>query len=167
MCLSCATPVRGKAYGSECLASVLGSDVLVTEPPARAPGSRARSVALLGFLLAALATILQWSRFGPGSEAFGAWSRANRWSVLAGVAALLGLGLSLAQRSRHLQTTGWDLATAMVAATVTIASLLAIAYPPAFSRPWLGPWVAAAAGAFACGATVIASRTRTPSTVGI
>jgi hypothetical protein len=168
MCLPCSTPVRGKAYGVECLTSVLGADVAATaEPPVRAPDARARSVARLGFLLAALATVLPWSRFGPGAEAFGAWSRSNRWSVVAAVAALAGLGLSLAQRSPRLRTARWDLAVAMLGAAVTLASLLAVAYPPAFSRPWLGPWIASAAGALACGATVVGARLGTPTAVRI
>ena len=75
MCLPCATPVRGQVYGAECLSSVLGPEVAAgvgTPPPAS--DARARSVARLGFVLATLATMLPWSRFGPGSEAFGAWS---------------------------------------------------------------------------------------------
>ena len=168
MCLPCATPVRGKAYGAECLVSVLGADIAAAaEPPPRAPDARARSVARLGFVLAALATMVPWSRFGPGSEAFGAWSRANRWSVLAAVAALVGLGLSFAQRSPRLRTSRWDLAVSMLGAVVTLASLLAVAYPPAFSRPWLGPWVASVAGVLACGATVVAARVGTPTAVRI
>jgi hypothetical protein len=165
MCLPCSTPVRGKAYGVECLTSVLGADVAATaEPPARAPDARARSAARVGFLLATLATVLPWSRFGPGAEAFGAWSREP---VAAGVAALVGLGLSLAQRSPRLRTAGWDLAVSVLGAMVTLASLLAVAYPPAFSRPWLGPWFAAVAGVLACGATVVASRVGTPTAVRI
>ena len=168
MCLACATPVRGLAYGTECLVSVLGPEVAASaETPLRASDARARSVARLGFVLATLATMLPWSRFGPGSEAFGAWSRSGRWSVLAGIAALLGLTLSFAQRSRRLRAPGWDLAVAMMGATVALGSLLSIAYPAAFSRPWLGPWVAAAAGALACGATVMAARAIAPSAVRI
>jgi len=34
MCLACSTPVRGLAYGSECLSTVLGSDA----PPSADPG---------------------------------------------------------------------------------------------------------------------------------
>jgi hypothetical protein len=168
MCLPCATPVRGEAYGVECLASVIGADIAATaEPPVRAPDARARSAARLGFALATLATMVPWSRFGAGSEAFGAWTRSNRWSVLAAVAALMGLGLSLAQRSPRLRTLRWDLAVSMLGAAVTIASLLAVAFPPAFSRPWLGPIIASVAGAMACGATVIAARVGTPAAVRI
>ncbi|HET7236303.1 MAG TPA: hypothetical protein VFK59_07715 [Actinomycetota bacterium] len=168
MCLPCATPVRGKAYGVECLASVLGADLAAAaEQPVRAPDARARSVARLGFLFATLATVLPWSRFGPGAEAFGAWSRASRWSLVAALAAVLGLGLSLVQRSPRLRSRGWDLAVAALGAAVTVTALLFVAFPPAFSRPWLGPWIAAAAGALACGATVVAARTAAPAAVRI
>ena len=168
MCLPCATPVRGQTFGAECRVSVLGPEVAAsadTEP--RHPDARARSVARIGFVLATLATVLPWSRFGPGSEAFGAWSRSGRWSVGAGIAALLGLAMSFAQRSSRLRTPGWDVAVAMLGAAVTIGSLLSVAYPAAFSRPWLGPWVAAASGAVACAATVVAARTSAPSVVRV
>jgi len=166
MCLACATPVRGRTYGAECLVSVLGPEVAASaEAPPRPSDARARSVARLGFVLATLATVLPWSRFGPGSEAFGAWSRSGRWSVLAGIAALLGLALSFAQRSSRLRTPGWDLAVAMLGAAVSLGSLLSLMYPAAFSRPWLGPWVAGAAGALACGASVVAARALAPSAV--
>lgn len=168
MCLPCATPVRGKTYGAECLVSVLGPEAAAgAQTPLRAPDARARSVARIAFALATLATMLPWSRFGPGSEAFGAWSRSGRWSVLAGLAAVLGLALSLAQRSARLRTPGWDVAVAMTGAVVVIGSILSVAFPAAFSRPWLGPWVAAVAGALACGATLVAAGADTPSSVRV
>jgi len=168
MCLPCATPVRGQTFGAECLVTILGPEVAAgAEPEAHHPGAGARRVARIGFALAAFATALPWSRFGPGSEAFGAWSRSGRWSVVAGIAALLGLALSFAQRSARLRTAGWDVAVAMLGAAVTIASMLSVAYPAAFSRPWLGPWVAAASGALACGASVVAARASAPSIVRV
>jgi lysylphosphatidylglycerol synthetase-like protein (DUF2156 family) len=168
MCLPCATPVRGSAYGVECLASVLGPDVAAAAaPPARAPDARPRGVARIAFAVAVAATILPWSRFGPGSEAFGAWSRAGRWSVAAAVAAVLGLVVTFAQRSNRLRAPGWDVAAALLGAGVAVGSMLAVVYPAAFSRPWLGPWIASAAGAIACGATVLASRARTAMAVHV
>ena len=168
MCLSCATPVRGSAYGVECLASVLGPEIAVAAaPPTRPPDARPRVVARIGFALAVAATILPWSRFGPGSEAFGAWSRSGRWSVVAAVAAVVGLVVSIAQRSDRLRAPGWDVVAALLGAGVAIASMLAVVYPAAFSRPWLGPWIASAAGATACGATVLASRARAAMAVHV
>jgi hypothetical protein len=146
---------------------VLGEDAPDALPPGRAPDATARTLARLAFAIAVLATALPWSRFGPGSEAFGAWSRSGRWSVVAGIASLIGLGLSLAQRRARLRAPGWDVAVALAGAVIAIASVLAVAVPPEFSRPWLGPWVAAAAGALACGATVLASRAGSPTTVRI
>jgi hypothetical protein len=168
MCLACATPVRGKAYGAECLVSILGPELAAdAEVPGRASDTRARSLARLGFAIATTATVLPWSRFGPGSEAFGAWSRSGRWSVVAAVAAVLGLALSLAQRSPRLRGAGWDLAASALGAAVTLGALLSVAFPAAFSRPWLGPWVATASGALACGAMVVAARASAPAPVHV
>ena len=159
MCLACATPVRGQVFGAECLGEVLGSDA-PSEPEdgSRAADARARTVARLGFGLAVLATALPWSRFGPGSEAFGAWGQTAWWSMVAGIAAIAGLALTLAQLRPRLRTPGWDAAAAFLGAVVSLAAVVAVAFPPAFSRPWLGPWVAAAAGVVACGASLVAAR---------
>jgi hypothetical protein len=124
-------------------------------------------VARLGFALAALATVLPWSHFGPGSGALGAWSRSARWSLLACVLALVGLGIALAQRSPRFRTPAWDAGVAVLGGAVAVASALSVAYPPAFSRPWLGPWIAAAGGAIACLATLLANRATTPETANL
>jgi hypothetical protein len=168
MCVACATPVRGRAYGAECLGAVLGPDAaLAAASVPRPPDTLPRALARLGFALAVAATALPWSRFGPGSEAFGAWSRSGRWSIVAAVAAVLGLVASLAQRSPRLRTSGWDVTLAAIGAGVAAAALLAVAFPAAFSRPWLGPWVAAAGGTLACGAAVAAIRAQPPQVVRI
>ena len=168
MCLACSTPVRGQAYGAECLVLVLGPDAPTgVEPPPRPAGATARTVAVLGFALATLATALPWSRFGPGADALGAWTRSGRWSVVAGVAALLGLGLSIVQRASFIRTPGWDAVAVVLGAVVALASVLAIALPPEFTEPWLGPWVTAVAGSVACGAAVVAARAGTPTTVSV
>lgn len=156
-------------FGAECLSEVLGSDAPSepeTDPrPADAP---ARTVSRIAFALSVLATLLPWSRFGPGSEPFGAWSRSARWSIVAGAVAIAGLALSLAQRRPGLRTPGWDAVAAGLGAAVAVASLFAILFPPAFSRPWLGPWVAAASGILACGACVVAGRvTERPASIRI
>lgn len=159
MCIACSTPVRGRTYGKECLAAVLGSDAPAdaeTESAARDP---ARAVATVGFALAVASTVLPWSRFGPGSELLGAWGRTPRWSLVAAIAALSGLALALAQQAGRLRSHRWDAVAVALGATVVVASLLALLFPPAFSRPWLGPWIAVFAGLLACGAAILAGRT--------
>jgi len=161
--------VRGETFGAECLTRVLGTDdISAPESPPRAPDAVSRTVARVAFGLAVAATVLPWSRFGPGSAPFGAWSRSARWSLIAALAAIAGLALVLAQRRARLRTPSWDAVVTALGTAVATASLLAVLFPPAFSRPWLGPWAAVASGAVAAGASFAASRTATaPTTVRI
>ena len=159
MCLACSTPVRGLAYGSECLSTVLGSDA----PPSADPGEvrPERSIRVAGLVAlgaATLATTLPWSRFGPGSGAFGAWTRAGRWSLLAAAAAVAGLVLAIVSRGRPEPSRSRDLVCALLGGSVALASALSVMFPPAFSRPWLGPWVAIVSGLGACAACVLVVR---------
>ena len=159
MCLACATPVRGQAYGPECLQAVLGTDATASlEPADPRPVRTIRTIAAVAFGAAILATTLPWSRFGPGSGAFGAWTRTGRWSLLAAAAAVAGLVLSIVALGRSEPGRRRDAALAILGGLVAAASLLSVAFPPAFSRPWLGPWVAVVAGVLACGASVAAGR---------
>jgi hypothetical protein len=169
MCLACSTPVRGDNFGTECLAGVLGSDAAETTDPARPrPDRGIRTFAFAAFGLAVLATGLPWSRFGPGSDAFGAWTRSGHWSLVAALAAIAGLALTGARLVSRLREPAWDVGIAGLGALVVVASLLSVLFPPAFSRPWLGPWFAVAAGAVACGTSILAARTvRQTSSVGI
>jgi hypothetical protein len=169
MCLACSTPVRGESFGSECLADVLGPDAGdTTDPSPPRPGRGVRLLALAAFGVAVLATALPWSRFGPGSEALGAWTRSGHWSLVAAVAAIGGLVITAARLRSRLRDPGWDVAIAGLAALVVVASLLSVLFPPAFSRPWLGPWVAVAAGAMACATSILAARSaRETSAAGI
>jgi hypothetical protein len=169
MCLACSTPVRGQNFGSECLADVLGPDAgETTDVSTPRPDRGARTFALAGFGIAVLATALPWSRFGPGSGAFGAWTRSGHWSLVAALAAIGGLIITAAQLRSRLRDPGWDVAIVGLGALVVVASLLSVLFPPAFSRPWLGPWLAVVAGAMACGTSILAARSaRNTSAVGI
>jgi hypothetical protein len=159
MCLACSTPVRGQTYGSECLSTVLGSDAPASFEAAEVrPNGAVRVVTVVAFGAAALATTLPWSRFGPGSGAFGAWTRAGRWSLLAAVAAVAGLVVAIVSLGRLKPSRPRDLAGAILGGSIALASALSVAFPPAFSRPWLGPWVALVSGLTACGASVVAVR---------
>jgi hypothetical protein len=159
MCLACSTPVRGQAYGAECLQTVLGTDApAAIEPGDARPDRPIRTITTIAFGAAVVATTLPWSRFGPGSGAFGAWTRAGRWSLLAAAAAVAGLILSIVSLARPGHNRNRDLAVTIAAGVVAAASLLSIAFPPAFSSPWLGPWVAVIAGVLACGASIASAR---------
>jgi hypothetical protein len=156
MCLACAVPVRGRVLGSECLAAELGPDAPAPKLPERDPTANAHRVVRAAFGVAVVATLVPWSRFGAGSAPFGAWTAAPRWATLAAAAAVIGLVLSLAGRWWGVAAGIRDLATAVAGGLVAIASALAIARPPAFTSPWLGPWMAIAAGAIAMTASLVA-----------
>jgi len=160
MCLACSTPVRGENFGSECLADVLGPDAGDTPDPNPArPDRVVRWLSLAAFGLAVLATALPWSRFGPGSGAFGAWTRSGHWSLVAALAAIGGLVTTAARLRSRLREPGWDVAIAGLGALVVVAALLSVLFPPAFSRPWLGAWFAVVFGTVACGTSILAART--------
>lgn len=167
MCLACATPVRGKTYGAECLSDVLGPDAPdPAESKAPRPDRAIRTFTVAAFGLAVLATGLPWSRFGPGSDVFGAWTRSSLWSLVAALAAIAGLLLAAARWRPHLHNPGWDLIVAGLGALVSVASLLSVLFPPPFSRPWLGPWFALAFGALAGAASLVAARTADKTSSG-
>src|SRR5207247_11412591 len=91
LCLTCATPVRGRVVGPECL-----SQVLDTAPPTRpiaVPVSRTGDlVAAVGFTVVLALSVLPWSHglvLGPLS----AWS--VHWSLVAVASAAIGLGASI------------------------------------------------------------------------
>jgi hypothetical protein len=169
MCLACSTPVRGKTFGAECLAEVLGPDApRTTDPRVPRPDRAIRTLVQVAFGFAVLATALPWSRFGPGSGVLGAWTRSGRWSLVAALAAIAGLGLATARRRPHLRSRRWDLANGILGVLVTIASLLSVLFPPPFSRPWLGPWFGVVSGVLACAASIVAVRVaKEPTSVGI
>jgi hypothetical protein len=159
MCLTCAIPVRGRTLGSECLATELGEEAPTQEiGAARAKAGEGRTVARVGLVVAALATILPWSRFGPGSGPFGAWSADPLWSMIAAIVATAGLVLAVTQPMARERSRAWDLACLVTALLVVAGSALALARPPAFASPWLGPWLALLGGLLAAGGVVPALR---------
>lgn len=162
LCLSCATPVRGRVLGAECLADALGPDSPPPDPPpGRARPSVGEVLAGAAFALAVAATFLPWTRFGEGSGLFGAWGRSFRWSMVAAVAAVLGLAVWLLQRALH-RPPG-RLRTAVqtpLAVLVTVGAALAIVRPPSFTHAWIGPWLALVSGAVALAARLFERRAR-------
>lgn len=152
LCLACAVPVRGRVLGSECLAAALGPDVRQDEDvSSRAPWAAPWALTGAGFALSVVATILPWTRFGEGSGLFGAWGRTTRWSALATVAAVLGLGLWFALRKGVVRWS-WVAVETALGAIVVLGAVLAIVRPPPFTRPWIGPWFALGPGLLSCAA---------------
>jgi hypothetical protein len=158
MCVGCAVPVRGVAIGAECLAVALGPDVPEPAPPGRAPGELARLGTRAAFGVAVIATALPWSRFGAGSGPFGAWSDSPRWSMVVAVAAVVGLLVTVTSVVTRASGTASDGLAVVLAGVVVVGTGLAIAWPPSFTSPWLGPWVALGAGTFAFVAGIVALR---------
>ena len=161
LCLVCAVPVRGVAYGPECLDEVLGPDASLVETPkpTRAPVDLAAGVAIA---VALLATFAPWTRFGTGSGwLHGAWSPDVRWSMVAAVSAVAALVAWVVARPGH---DGAARRICMVACVViAMGSVLAILNPPPFTKPALAPWVALAASVSALAALATASRARVPT----
>lgn len=164
LCLACAIPVRGRTLGAECLVSALGEDAPVPPVEGR-PGAVPRRVAAVAFGIAVMATLLPWSRFGQGGQPVGAWGSAPSWSLLAALAAIVGLGVCILARVRPGLLRAWDITAAAAGAFVVAGATLAMLRPPAFTSPWLGPWVALTAGAVATFASIVewraAARTTT------
>jgi hypothetical protein len=173
LCLACAVPVRGEAIGAECLSAVLG-DEGVPAPPERAHRPAAPFLLLLGALVALAGTALPWTRFGPGSGAFGAWSGTIRWSVVAAVAALVTAVIALALVLRYLRRVvrwGWFVLPTVPAFVAGLAAVLHAVNPPSFTRPWIGGWVTLGGATVAILAALAEAasgrrRTRTPVTRG-
>lgn len=152
-------PIRGEAYGSECLSTVLGPDVPSEEPaPALTIDRLVRAIVGVGFGLALLGTALPWSRFGVGSDRFGAWGHDLRWSLVVAASAVLGVAWWIVGRRMRERSLADRLAVAL-AGLVVLGSLVAIWRPPPFTRTWLGPWVAGAGGLIAIGGALAAART--------
>jgi O-antigen/teichoic acid export membrane protein len=135
---------------------MLGDDVASQSATATqavaSPGAMAVTAA---FAVAVLGTAMPWTRFQEGSGPFGAWGLSPRWSMLAALASVCGLVVSIVAW-RELKPA---VITAMriAAIVVVVGTILAIARPPAFAPPWLGPWVTLAGGvaATALGYTVV------------
>lgn len=151
MCLWCAVPVRGVAYGAECVGSVIGVDQQ-TEPEETRP--RPTLHVVIGFAVALAATVLPWTTFGEGSTVFGGWSVSPRWSLLAALAAAGGVAVAMLRLRRPGAALRWDRIAIGLGVVVVVGSILGWFRPPFPSRPSVVPWIAAAAGLFAAGSAV-------------
>lgn len=159
LCLACAIPVRGSVLGMECLPAPLTEDA----PTPRRRRARSSRVVGVGLGVSMLSTALPWSRFGPGSGPFGAWDGPARWALVAAVTATLGVLLWLAEELLGRGRRPADRLLAALGAAVALAAAMAIWRPPAFTRPWLGPWVAIAGGLCLAGGAIAELRRRGPT----
>jgi len=141
LCLTCAVPVRGKVLGPECLPEVLG-DRVPPPPVVRQPRVRL-AMAGLGFAIAVVASAFPWKRYGLGSGPFGAWGFTLRWSILAAVAAALGLAVwALVSVAGLKPGSAWRGASRALAVLVGAAAILHLLRRPGFGPQSVGPWMA-------------------------
>ena len=160
LCLPCAVPVRGLVLGTECLPGRSAGD------QERDANGGALALALtperivvgVAFALALVATVVPWTRVGVGSGVFGAWASAPRWATLSAIAAAAGCATWIVQHVGARAPRGFDVALAVLGGLVAVGALLAITRPPAFTRTWIGPWVALAAGSTACVTSAVSAR---------
>jgi hypothetical protein len=161
LCVDCAVPVRGRILGPECVPPSPGEAPGPDSPP---PGRVARRPGLAGvgaaFAICVALTALPWTRFGHASGPFDAW-RWPRWSLMAAVAAVVGLAVWAFQwwRPRMTDRTAL-LVLASLAAVTTLGGLLAGLAPAPLTKSTWVPWVVAATGAVA---TLAAARSRRTS----
>jgi hypothetical protein len=146
--------------GAECLPEVLGNDIPASTPPRQWRRLRSPADRVTGALLAvaALATLLPWTRFSTGSGFAGAWTFDIRWSMLAASAAVIALFVWLAfgRRPSVART-----AAILAGSVVVVSSLFAALNPPPFTKPALAPWIGLSAGA---GSAIVAAYARFRST---
>jgi hypothetical protein len=146
MCLWCAVPVRGVAYGPECLGHVLGDEPRDELEHARPSGP---ILILVGFALALASTVLPWTSFGEGSGVLGAWSLSPRWAIVPAIGSVVGVVLAAVRIRRAGPHRRLDIALVALAGAVAIGAVLEWFRPPFPSRPSIVPWIAAIAAAFA------------------
>ena len=157
LCISCAVPVRGEVFGSECLPPDLdpaGTALDQSAPPLRWP--------VVGggicWVVAVVASVFPWTKFGSGTNAFGAWAWDERGSMLAAPAAIAGLVVWWLGRRRG-PIAWWIWGQIVFGLEAAAGSLLSFWNPPPFTKPAAAPLVSALAAASAA-AIALVTRTR-------
>src|SRR6266545_1863923 len=96
---------------------------------------------------------------GPGLPAEVLPAR-ERWTV---PWTIVGLAFAVAVGATLLPWTRFGEGSHPLGAAVTVGATLSTLRPPAFTRPWLGPWIALPAGILACAAALFTmARAREP-----
>jgi hypothetical protein len=139
LCLACAVPVRGNVIGPECMGQVL-EDSAHAVPPSAPPGPRTDLLAVAGFGLVVLLSIVPWNHSLESSELFRAWTL--HWSLLAVLGASIGLVVSVATW-RHPRDLRLEAALQLgLGLLVGVAALLHFQRPPPLSSPSVAPILA-------------------------
>jgi hypothetical protein len=136
LCLTCAVPVRGNIIGPECLGQVLEDSPHPVPTPAPAT-PRTDVLAVAGFALVLLLSIVPWNHSVDTAGLFRAWTL--HWSLLAVLGAAAGLVISIAiwRRPRDLRVqAALHLGLALL---VGGAALLHFRRPPPLSSPSVAP----------------------------
>lgn len=145
LCLACATPVRGRLIGPECLPKVLESPPGTRSIPTPI-SHRGDQVAAAGFVVVLALSVFPWSR-GLVSGVFSAWS--VHWSLAATSAAAIGVAASLVAW-RRARRVGLETALEAVMALATgAATALHASFPPSLSEPTIVPVLALLGAAIA------------------
>lgn len=132
--------------GRECLSAVL-EDAPPPEQipsPVRPLGGR---LALVGFGLVVVVSVLPWSRFGDSSRYLGAWTL--HWSLLAALGGVAGLVFALVVARRPLDPRVEAAVYAFLGLLIVVTAVIQHRRPPILSEATFWPWVAVAGGALA------------------
>jgi hypothetical protein len=130
--------------GRECLAAILED-----APPAERIPSPVRPVggrlALIGFALVVMVSVLPWSRFGDSSRYFGAWILG--WSLIAASSGVIGLAFALIVARRPLDPRIEAAVYGFLGLLIVIAAVIHNRRPPILSEATFWPWLAVVGGA--------------------
>lgn len=106
-----------------------------------------RRLALVGFSLVVVVSVLPWSRFGDSSRYLGAWT--PHWSLLAPLAGVIGLVFALVVARRPLDPRVEAAVYAFLGLLIAVAAVIQHRRPPILSEATFWPWVAVVGGALA------------------
>jgi hypothetical protein len=152
LCVACAVPVRGAIVGRECLAAVLDD----APPPERITNPirpRGGRVALVGFALVVVVSLLPWSRFGDSSRYLGAWTL--HWSLIAALAGVFGFAFSMLVTYRPLDHRVESAVFGLLGLLIAVAAAIQHRHPPILSEATYWPWVAILGGTLAIAGAVL------------
>jgi hypothetical protein len=136
LCLSCAVPVRGNVVGPECLGTVL-EDSAGPVAPSTPRRSRTDLLAVAGFGVVVLLSIVPWHHSLETPGFFGAWTL--HWSLVAVLGAALGLAGSVANLRRPRDPRLEATLQVGLGLVVGMAAMLHFQRPPPLSSPSVAP----------------------------